>query len=90
LVIFLHGYGSSYEWAKSNTLIDQVAYGAGYVIVGPEAIDNAWNSGIDAQPGFTVPDVDDVGFINAMIDKLIEDYNIDPDRIYVASQMVQR
>lgn len=82
LIIYLHSYTADFEWGKSYTAIQNIATAEGFILVGPEAIDETWNSGIGDNPEIDAPDVDDVGFINALIDTLINKYNIDPDRVY--------
>ena len=61
---------------------------AGFITVYPEALvdaltsSTAWNSGAGVA-GFSLnPNVDDVGFINALIDTVSTHYNIDQNRIY--------
>ena len=41
-----------------------------------------WNSGIEDNSSWPTPDVDDVGFINDLIDILSKSYSIDLERIY--------
>jgi polyhydroxybutyrate depolymerase len=54
------------------TQLNQVAEGYGFIVVYPSAIEN-WNSTLD---------VNDVEYIDALIDTLSEGYSIDPERIY--------
>jgi dienelactone hydrolase len=49
----------------------------GFIVVYPSAIGMRWNSG-----GRPADDVDDVGFINALIDIMSNRYSIDLERIY--------
>ncbi|MFA5270746.1 MAG: PHB depolymerase family esterase [Candidatus Omnitrophota bacterium] len=60
----------------------------GFIAVYPNAISKIgqpgrkqyWNAGTLVDVG--APNVDDVGFINAMLDKLEQDYSVDKKRIY--------
>ena len=81
LVIYLHGYGWTVEQDMNYTRLYEVTDTTGFIIVYPSG-NPYWNSGISDNPDFPVPDVDDVGFINALIDTLSEQYSIDPERVY--------
>jgi len=81
LVIYLHSYGWTAQQGMSYTLLNQVADTSGFMVVYPSAIPN-WNSGIGDNPDWPTPNVDDVGFINALIDTLSNHYSIDLERIY--------
>jgi polyhydroxybutyrate depolymerase len=84
LVIHLHGYDWTSEGELEYSQLYQVTDTAGFVLVSPNAVEKRWNSGLGDHPDWPTPDVDDVGFINALLDTLIaRDYYIDPDRIYV-------
>jgi len=81
LVICLHPYDRTAEWMMIYTNFNQVADAYDFIVVYPSGIPN-WNSGIGDLPGYTTPNVDDVGFINALIDIMINSYGINPERIY--------
>ena len=83
VVISLHGYTETIQWYKDYTLLHEFADTAGFITVYPAAIGQSWNSGLIA-PGWPHIDttVNDVGFISALIDILIEDYDIDITRVY--------
>lgn len=79
LVLNLHGYTSNAQQQQIYTGFDSDADTAGYIVVYPNGIANAWNS------GFNVPyhsGVDDVGFLSALIDTISENYNIDACRVF--------
>lgn len=81
LVIYLHSYDWNAEIEMEYTLMNLVADTSGFILVTPNAVDKRWNNGDD--PDWPSPDVDDVGFINALIDTLLNrDNYIDPERIY--------
>lgn len=81
LVIYLHSYGWTAQQGMNYTLLHQIADTSGFIVVFPNAISN-WNSGIGDNPDWATPNVNDVGFINALIDTVSSHYRIDLERIY--------
>jgi len=81
LVICLHPYGWTAERMMNYTNFNQVADDYNFTVVYPSAIPN-WNSGVADNPNYPTPNVDDVGFINALIDIMNNRHSIDPARIY--------
>jgi len=81
LMIYLHSYGWIAQQGMNYTKLNQVADKYGFMVVYPSGIPN-WNSGIGDNPNWPTPNVDDVGFINALIDTLSNHYSIDLKRIY--------
>jgi polyhydroxybutyrate depolymerase len=81
LVICLHPYGWTARHMMDYTKLNQVADASDFIVVYPSGIPN-WNSGIGDNPSYPTPDVDDVGFINALIDTMSNNYSIDIERIY--------
>jgi polyhydroxybutyrate depolymerase len=77
MVIHLHSGGWTAQQDMDYIKLNQVADAYGFIVVYPSAIDKAWNSG-----GRPAPNVDDVGFINALIDIMSNRYSIDLERIY--------
>ena len=75
LVIYLHCYGWTAQQGMDYTNLHQIADTAGFIVVYPSAIPN-WNSGINDNSDWPTPDVDDVGFINALIDTLINESSL--------------
>jgi polyhydroxybutyrate depolymerase len=94
VVIFLHGGGGKAENVERYG-IREYADQYGFILVAPDGTGSlplhTWNGGSWQVDGETQSccgsavrnDVDDVGFIDALIDRLIADYAVDPDRIYV-------
>ena len=78
LIFNLHGYSLDAQQQMNYSKMNTVADTAGFIVVYPNAVETAWNAGIDATAGH----VNDVGFINALIDTLINNYSIDEKRIY--------
>ena len=81
LVIYLHSYGWTAEMGMNYTKLNEVANACDFMVAYPSG-DNQWNSGVADNSSYPTSDSDDVGFINALIDTLTNDYSIDPSRIY--------
>lgn len=89
LVLVLHGGGGNAALAESMTGFSEKAGKEGFIVVYPNGTGRfkdkllTWNA--DHCCGYAMENrIDDVGFINALIDKLIKDYPVDPKRIYAA------
>lgn len=87
LVLVLHGGGGNAANAESMTGFTQKAEQAGFIVVYPEGTGRlkgkflTWNAGHCC--GYAMEKrVDDVGFIDALIERLVREYPIDPKRIY--------
>jgi polyhydroxybutyrate depolymerase len=81
LVVYLHSYGWNARRGMEYTHLNEVGNANGFFIVYPNGIDN-WNSGIGDNSAYPTKDVDDVGFIDALIDTLSSSYGIDLERVY--------
>ena len=81
LVIYLHSYGWRPKQGMDYTMLNKVANTYNFIVVYPGALKN-WNSGIAENSQWPTRDVNDVGFIDALIDNLDSNYSIDLDRIY--------
>lgn len=81
LVLYLHCYDWTAEQGMDYTKLHQVADTAGYIVAYPSAIPN-WNSGIGDSPWYRTPHHDDVGFLNTLIDTLLQNFRIDHTRMY--------
>lgn len=87
LVLVLHGGGGNADNAEKVTGFTDKARRERFIVVYPEGTGRhknkflTWNAGHCC--GYAMDNrVDDVGFINALITKLIETHPIDPKRIY--------
>ena len=84
VVIQLHGGGGKASQQDKLTKFQALADKENFIVVAPEGIESQWN---DAKEGASyraaTENIDDVGFISAMIDKLKSDLNIDTKRVYV-------
>lgn len=86
LVIALHGGLGSGSQLEGQSLLSEKADEAGFIVVYPDGFKSilgirTWNGGACCG-GAVNNDIDDVGFINKLIDVLMEDYSIDSNRIY--------
>ncbi len=83
LVVFLHYSGGTGRSAAPGTGLDAEAERGRFIVVYPDAAESSqWNAGICC--GAAVSDgVDDVAFINRLIDRLSSEYRVDSSRIYV-------
>jgi polyhydroxybutyrate depolymerase len=87
LVLVLHGGGGNAENAEQMTGFTEKARKEGFIVVYPDGSGRfrnkllTWNAGHCC--GYAMErDADDVGFVRALIDKLIESHPVDPRRIY--------
>ncbi len=88
IVLVLHGGGGNGESAARMTGFSATALRDGAIVVYPEGtgrlpnILKTWNAGHCC--GYAMENrIDDIGFIGALIDRLIRDDGADPRRVYV-------
>ncbi|MBP6659096.1 MAG: T9SS type A sorting domain-containing protein [Chitinophagales bacterium] len=86
LLLGLHGYGDEISNFK-NICLTSIADTANYICVYAEGLPffgaNAWNSGAGVGIINVNSTIDDVGFLNGLVDTVIKKYNIDTNRMYV-------
>lgn len=80
IVFNLHGYTHTGTFQASMTKMNAVADTAGFIVAYPEGTLDSysktyWNSGYGTG-------VDDIGFIDALIDTIAANYNVDLQRVY--------
>jgi polyhydroxybutyrate depolymerase len=88
LLIVLHGGGGTGRNMVKLTRggFNKISDNKGFIVVYPDGIDKHWEDGRTGdETGYKVhkKNVDDVGFISAMIDHLIKKMNLDAKRVYV-------
>ncbi|OGW60075.1 MAG: hypothetical protein A2V83_11230 [Nitrospirae bacterium RBG_16_64_22] len=88
LVIVLHGGGGTAERMVrlTNGGLSRLAEREGFIVAYPNGIDKHWNDGRGAdETGWRAQgeNVDDVGFVSALIEELVKTQNADPRRVYV-------
>jgi polyhydroxybutyrate depolymerase len=77
MVVDFHGLGSSSTQQAANSRLDEVADERGMIVVWPQGVDDAWNGGSCCND-----DVDDLGFVLALVQELETLACVDPARIY--------
>jgi polyhydroxybutyrate depolymerase len=85
LVIILHGGGGTGAGMQSLTRggMNALADKEGFVVVYPDGVEKQWNDGRQiAQARAMRENIDDVGFLAALIDRLAEATDIDRRRVY--------
>jgi polyhydroxybutyrate depolymerase len=86
LIIALHGGFGSGEQLEGQSLLSEKSEEEGFIVVYPDGVPSllgirTWNGG--GCCGYAVNNnIDDVGFINTLIDHMLQTYNIDSTRIY--------
>ena len=79
LLIFCHGYNQDAGWMQNsefkndNVSMEAVCDTAKFVVVFPNGIDRAWDTGGDR----------DINFIKAIIERMVTQHKIDRNRIYL-------
>ncbi|MEM8892268.1 MAG: PHB depolymerase family esterase [Bacteroidota bacterium] len=78
LLFSFHGAFGSKEKQYELTQFHKIADREKFILVTPESEGNIWNHRGDPNRA------DDIGFINALLDELLQKYKIDQDRVYAA------
>ena len=82
LVVVLHGgFGTGVE-AERAYHWDDLATRFGFVVLYPDGFERAWNAGTCCGAPQR-RNIDDVGFLSALIGRVVRERNLDPNRIYV-------
>ena len=79
MVVVLHGSHQPPQELRDWLPMEPIADREGFVVAYPDAIDGRWNYG--ARPD---EKIDDLGFIDALVERLVVRGIADPARIYVA------
>jgi len=77
VVFNLHGFGSNAQEQQLYAQMDPVADTANFFVCYPNGVDNAWNVG-----WFFGSQADDVDFISTLLDRLVDQYNVDTTKVY--------
>lgn len=84
LVLALHGGGGRGRDAARLSGLNAEADRSGFFVAYPDGVDGHWNDGRGVQNYRAQrDDIDDVGFLVALIDQLARHYLIDRERVYV-------
>ncbi len=81
LVIAFHGRGGTGPSQEILGHLSQIADAHGFVVVFPDGIRRSWNDSRGTTPA-SQEHVDDLGFVRALIDKLVAEDGVDPTRVY--------
>lgn len=81
VVIALHGRLGRGKQMEKSSLFNPVADENNVIMVYPDGYKKSWNDGRGEGPAAD-DNIDDVGFINALINLIIGDYAVDDSRIY--------
>jgi polyhydroxybutyrate depolymerase len=82
LLVALHGHGGDGRAMARLTGLDAVADEDGFVVVFPDGHEKSWNDGRGRSPA-SEADMDDVGFVSAIVDHAVARLRADPRRVYV-------
>ena len=87
VVVTLHGLGDTMN-NFSQVGFNNIADTANFIVLVPQAISDqlvgtAWNSGAGEYGYYPNSSVDDIGFLNAMVDTTIAHYSVNQQRIYM-------
>ena len=80
LVLAFHGGRGRGDRLAANTRLNDVASREGFIVAYPNGINSQWNDGRNVEG--TNSNVDDVGFVSALIDKLVREKSIDKNKVY--------
>ncbi len=84
LVLMLHPFASSGKAIAALTGLDAAADEQGFIVAYPDSYDLRWDDGRSAySPLPETEPVDDLGFINYLLDELSATYSIDEQQIYL-------
>jgi polyhydroxybutyrate depolymerase len=84
LLIALHGGGGTGDGMNKLTHFNNIADRENFIVVYPDGFEKHWNDNRGVQRYRAQnQNVDDVGFISALIDHLSDKYNIDAKMVYV-------
>jgi polyhydroxybutyrate depolymerase len=84
LVLALHGGGGTAAGMEKLTGLSKVSDKGEFILCYPQGIGKNWNDGRNVKDSKAAQeDINDVGFLLALMDKLTADYGADPHRIYM-------
>jgi len=84
LVLAFHGVPSGPQEIRSITGFDALADREGFVVAYPQAVDDWWTGCANCNSQAFLLNIDDVGFVRALIRQIEADVDIDLGRVYAA------
>ena len=82
LMLALHGRSGNGQRMADLTRFNARAEAHGFLVAYPESLHGSWNYLYGIPGAQAVPD--DVGFLQAVAGAIADNYNVDPERLYVA------
>lgn len=83
LIIALHGGKQSGAGMEHLSGLSSLSDREGFTVVYPDGVGRTWNDGRELDTFRSMREgVDDVGFIECLIDHLVESFDVDPTRVY--------
>ena len=85
LIIALHGGGGTGKKMEELTHsgFNELSDKEGFIVVYPDGVERHWNDGRkEVRYRAHRQEIDDVGFISTLIDKLVKELNVDKKRVY--------
>jgi polyhydroxybutyrate depolymerase len=82
LVVALHGGLGTGDQFAENSRFEALAEAEGFVVVFPNGVDRTWNAG-ECCGSAARKDIDDTGFLAALIDHLATTLPVDRDRVFM-------
>lgn len=87
LLVLLHGYGVAGEWEERYVGFGEIVDEQNFLLVSPDGTRDQdkrlfWNA-TDACCNFYGSQVDDAGYVVSLIDEISNEYNVDPDRVFL-------
>jgi polyhydroxybutyrate depolymerase len=82
LFVLMHGPNVTTSEARQIGNADELARDPGAVLVWAEAYQDGWNAGTCCKPA-TTDAIDDIAFIDALVNHIEADYSVDPNRVFI-------
>ena len=82
LVIDMHGWTSNSTTQKLISGFAGLARAHGFIVAWPRGVGASFNAGRRCCPPAAVRDIDDVGFLRALVADVSHDHDVDSNRIY--------
>lgn len=84
LLVVLHGGGGHGTQIERHTRFSQLADEKGFLVIYPDGVDHSWNDGRAGEITTAhTQNLDDVGFIRAVVEQVAQQVPVDRGRIYV-------
>ncbi|MGW4245123.1 extracellular catalytic domain type 1 short-chain-length polyhydroxyalkanoate depolymerase [Nocardia sp. NPDC004722] len=81
-VLVFHGGGGTAQNTAGAFGFDKLADQDGFIAVYPDGYEKSWNDGRGDDTNASAAHIDDVGFVAAVIDRIIAEDKVDPTRVY--------